>query len=162
NLTNRGFASCVALHEVSSGRHSSVRNNQYIEWLMTISHFGTKKSLRFKGTPMIALRVIYVAAAIAFFSPPVRAQDKKLPALLDEATIKAWEKAGAEYGWCGINSVGLGRFSKKPDGLTHLVPGFRFKSSLPKVELHELPVPKVAFGLIWGRAPFTNEDLAQL
>lgn len=75
------------------------------------------------------------------------AQEKPVaPRSVDEATATAWKKAGAQVGWLGTNVFGLPEFRTRPDGLSKVVPAFRF-GKLPEKLAANLPDPALPFGL---------------
>ncbi len=88
------------------------------------------------------------------------AQEKPVaPRSVDEATATAWKKAGAQVGWLGTNVLGLPEFRTRPDGLSKLVPAFRF-GKLPEKLAANLPDPALPFGL--DLLQVTNAGLKEL
>ena len=72
------------------------------------------------------------------------------PAKPDSAVIAAWEKAGAKFGWMGVNELGFISWRPKPKPSADDIPGFKFlRAATGKLSgsLRGLPQPAIPFAL---------------
>lgn len=94
-------------------------------------------------------------------APDTAPESKKAPTAddyggIEPATVSAWEKAGARFGWHATGFIVLG--SKRPEDVT-TIPGF---SDWPAQGVKGLPAPAVPFGFYVYQAKVTDADLKDL
>lgn len=110
-----------------------------------------------RGNWLVGLVAILINVAPA-------AQPKKLPSPLPADIVAAWEKAGGQSCWMGVEPL-FSNASINFEGpkLADEVPGFQFKTKTwqPGV-LNRLPPPGHDFGLCFTSTYFTNAGLKEL
>jgi Trypsin-like peptidase domain/Leucine rich repeat/Leucine Rich repeat len=85
---------------------------------------------------------------------------EKQPSPLPAEIVAAWQKAGAEVGWLGVNHLGSLEFRVGGKGKEGEAPAFRFAEW--KGGLSELPRPQTGFGLSLRGKTVTDAVLKDL
>src|SRR5262245_10135160 len=88
---------------------------------------------------------------------PQPPQHPPLPAKL----VAAWQQAGAQVGWYGINTIDWWVFQAEKEGLTEALPAFRFEKWSAGL-IGSLPAPETPFGLVLSRTEVTDAGLEEL
>src|SRR5262245_8347776 len=88
---------------------------------------------------------------------PQPPQHPPLPAKL----VAAWQQAGAQVGWYGINTIDWWVFQAEKEGLTEALPAFRFEKWSAGL-IGSLPAPETPFGLVLSRTKVTDAGLEEL
>jgi internalin A len=100
-------------------------------------------------------RVVYAIVGLVCVLGPSAgwSDDPKQPPKPDDATVKAWVAAGAEFSWFRQRDGNLYVHNSPDAGSTALLPVFRFTdSNLGKIDFKTLPEPKVPYGIQFSGA----------
>src|SRR5262249_40531907 len=95
-----------------------------VHWVSMCAHPDPQVIAAPRTPPMPAPRLVLFAL---LFTAPLMAQDKKkgkAPARPSDEVVKAWQKAGLQFGWHGTDKAGAMAFQDRPDGLKGAVPAF--------------------------------------